>query len=59
MDRNRLTLDLGHVDAEMVAFFEYTLTAPVDEEIESLGEAGHAIAQVVEAKLDARQLVDH
>lgn len=59
MYRKRPTLDLGHVDAEMVALLEYALATLVDEKIESLGEASHAIAQIVETKLDARELVEH
>lgn len=52
-------MDLRHVDAEMVALFEYALAALIDEEVEPLSEASHTVAQVVETKLDARQLVDH
>lgn len=55
----RPTLDLRHVDAEMIALLENALATLLDEVVESLSKAGHAIAQIVETKLDTRQLVDH
>jgi len=58
-DRGRLTLDLRHVHAEMIALFEYALATLLDEVIEALSKASHAIAQVIEAEFDAGQLVDH
>jgi hypothetical protein len=57
--RKWLTLNLRHVNAEMVALFEYALTTLIDEKVESLSKASHAIAQVVKTEFDAGKLVDH
>lgn len=43
----------------MIALFEYTLAALLDEVIEALSKSSHAIAQVIEAEFNAGQLVDH
>ena len=51
------TLQLGHVHAELVPLLQHPLAPLLDKGIESRRELGHAIAQVVEAKVDAGQRV--
>ena len=47
----RLTFEFGDVHAKGVALFEDALAAALDEVVEALGELGHALSQVVEAKV--------
>ena len=42
----------------MIALFEYALATELDEVVESLGEASHAVAQVIESEVDAGQFTE-
>lgn len=53
------TLELGNVHVESIAFFEDLLAAFVDELVELLCKAGHAITEIVEAEVDDWQRVGH
>lgn len=39
----------------MIALFEYALATELDEVVESLGEASHAVAQVIKTEVDTGQ----
>ena len=47
-----LTMKLCNVYAELVALLEHAFTTLSNEVVESMGEPCHALAQVVEAKID-------
>lgn len=48
------TMHLGHVETEVIALFKHTLTPSVDKIIEAGSKLSHALAQVIESKVDAR-----
>lgn len=50
-------MELSNVHAELVALIENPLTTFFNEGIKSSGELCHAVAQVIEAKVDIGQLV--
>ena len=54
-----LTMNFGHIDAKVISLFQHMLTTRCDEFVESVGEARHAISQVVEAEIDAGESISH
>ena len=54
-----LTVKLGHVNAELITLFEHMFTTLCDEFVKSVGEARHAISQIIEAEIDAGEGIDH
>lgn len=57
LSRKAHTLKLSHVDAELVALFQHALAALLNKGIKLGRELCHALAQIVEAKVDAGQRV--
>ncbi len=53
----RRTLELGNIHAELVPLLQHSLAPLFNKGVELGGELGHAIAKVVEAKVDTRQCV--
>ena len=54
-----ILLQLGHFHPELVALFEDALATFDDEVVEAVGESCHAIAQFIEAEVDAGKGVGH
>lgn len=52
-------MDLRDVHAELVALFEDPLSSGFYEVVELYGELGHAVAQLVEAKVNRGEGVCH
>lgn len=47
-------MQFGNIDAESVALFKNLLASLLNESIESVCEASHALTYVFEAKIDIR-----
>ena len=58
-DRTGHTMQLGHVHAELVTLFKDAFTPLGDKVIESVGELGHALAELIETKVNTRESVGH
>lgn len=54
-----LTMKFGHIDAKLISLFQHMLTTLCDELVKSVGEARHAISQVIEAEIDAGEGISH
>ena len=52
-------MQLGHVHAELVALFKNTFASLGDEVIESVGELGHALTELVKPEVDAGESIGH
>ena len=53
------TVEFGNVDVELVAFFQDAFATFGDEVVEAVGEAGHALAEVVEAEVYGWEGIGH
>lgn len=59
VDRPRHTLELSEVYMELISFLQNLLPTTFDECVKFGGKLGHAIAQILEAKVNAGQRVGH
>jgi hypothetical protein len=52
-------LQFGEINVELISLLQDLLPATLDEGVEFGGELGHAVAQVLEAEVDAGERVGH
>ena len=48
-----------HINSKLISLFQHMSPTFRDEFVKSISEARHAIAQVVEAEIDAREDISH